>query len=178
MTDEWQGLILLPDGYRILNDGPGREVLSHESWEHGVVYSTLSQAIDAAHHARDNDEARWRAFWEDRGLSTRAVNSLLNLGIHDLPSLRQILEDNYRRKAFSSLPNLGKKTMAEYDALVGTLPTDLEKLARAVLLFFRGGPWTDEDRAAWREYTGQDEATSKTLGDFARSLLRETDNPV
>jgi hypothetical protein len=50
MSDAWQDLIdrLLPPGYRVLNDGPGREVLSHESWEHGVVYGTVSDAIDAA----------------------------------------------------------------------------------------------------------------------------------
>jgi hypothetical protein len=50
MSDAWQDLIdqILPPGYRVLNDGPGREVLSHESWEHGVVYGTVSAAIDAA----------------------------------------------------------------------------------------------------------------------------------
>ena len=55
--DTWQDLIdrLLPQGYRVLNDGPGREILSHESWEHGVVYSNVSDAIDAARaDARSN----------------------------------------------------------------------------------------------------------------------------
>ena len=41
-------------------------------------------------------------------------------------------------------------------------------LARAVLLFHRGGPWTPEDRAAWKELTGSDEATTRTLCDLAR----------
>lgn len=50
--------------------------------------------------------------------------------------------------------------------------TDLEKLSKAVLLFFRGGEWTAEDRATWQSYTGSDEATSKTLCDLARSLLK------
>jgi hypothetical protein len=71
--------------------------------------------------------------------------------------------------------NLGKKTMAEYDALVGTVPpvrmTPTKKLAHAVLLFHRGGEWTDQDRALWQQYTGTNEATTKALCDFARSLL-------
>lgn len=49
-NNAWQDMIdrLLPTGYRVLNDGPAREVLSHESWEHGVVYGNVSDAIDAA----------------------------------------------------------------------------------------------------------------------------------
>ena len=46
----------------------------------------------------------------------------------------------------------------------------LDRLARAVLLFHRGGPWTDEDRATWRELTGEDEATTKVLCDLAREV--------
>jgi predicted NUDIX family NTP pyrophosphohydrolase len=48
---------------------------------------------------------------------------------------------------------------------------DLHRLARAVLLFHRGGPWTDDDRAAWRIVTGEDEATTKVLCDLARETM-------
>jgi len=48
-----------------------------------------------------------------------------------------------------------------------------EKLARAVLLFHRGGPWTEADRATWLELTGSDEATTVTLCDLARRIAAE-----
>ncbi len=46
----------------------------------------------------------------------------------------------------------------------------LEALAGAVLLFHRGGPWTAEDRERWASLTGETEATTKTLCDFARKV--------
>jgi hypothetical protein len=46
----------------------------------------------------------------------------------------------------------------------------LQTLARAVLLFHRGGPWTPVDQESWRSYTGSDEATTKVLCDLARRL--------
>jgi hypothetical protein len=49
--------------------------------------------------------------------------------------------------------------------------TELERLARAVLLFHRGGPWTEADRYAWRGLTGEDEATTKVLCDLARQTV-------
>jgi hypothetical protein len=44
-------------------------------------------------------------------------------------------------------------------------------LARAVLLFFSAGPWTPEHQRRWKELTGQDNATTKVLGDLAREVL-------
>jgi hypothetical protein len=46
----------------------------------------------------------------------------------------------------------------------------LEKLAAAVLLFHRGGAWTDNDRQMWTALTDTHEATAKTLCDFARKV--------
>lgn len=46
----------------------------------------------------------------------------------------------------------------------------LENLARAVLLFHRGGPWTLEDRQMWLALTGEEDATTKVLCDFARKV--------
>ena len=43
--------------------------------------------------------------------------------------------------------------------------TGNERLARAVLLFFRGGPWTDDDRAVWETMTGYPTPTAATLCD-------------
>jgi len=48
-----------------------------------------------------------------------------------------------------------------------------ERLARAVLLFFRGGPWTDNDRAVWVSMTGRPTPTAATLCDFAREVLSD-----
>jgi hypothetical protein len=38
----------LPPGYRILNDGPGREVLFREEWDEGDVCSTVEEAVERA----------------------------------------------------------------------------------------------------------------------------------
>ena len=48
-----------------------------------------------------------------------------------------------------------------------------ERLARAVLLFFRGGPWTDDDRAVWETITGHPEPTATSLCDLAREVLSD-----
>lgn len=45
------------------------------------------------------------------------------------------------------------------------------RLIQAVLLFHRGGPWTPDDARMWREYTGREETTTKTLCDFAREVM-------
>jgi hypothetical protein len=48
----------------------------------------------------------------------------------------------------------------------------LEKLAQATLLFHRGGPWTPEDRQMWLALTGDVEATTKSLCDLARKVIK------
>jgi hypothetical protein len=58
-----------------------------------------------------------------------------------------------------------------------------ERLARAVLLFHRGGIWTDWDREVWLALTGEHDATTRVLCDLARELrsheeaVREEDDP-
>jgi hypothetical protein len=49
--------------------------------------------------------------------------------------------------------------------------TQEERLAHAVLLFHRGGPWTSEDQSTWLSLTGEPEVTTKSLCDFARKSL-------
>jgi hypothetical protein len=51
--------------------------------------------------------------------------------------------------------------------------TDAERLARAVLLFHRGGMWTEMDREEWELLTGSGEASTKTLCDLARRTAPE-----
>lgn len=48
---------------------------------------------------------------------------------------------------------------------------DAERLALAVLLFHRGGPWTRKDHEDWKSYTGTPLAFTRTLGDLARRVL-------
>jgi len=48
--------------------------------------------------------------------------------------------------------------------------SDAERLAKAVLLFHRGGPWFDRDRELWSALTGEREATTKVLCDLARRI--------
>lgn len=43
---------------------------------------------------------------------------------------------------------------------------------RLVLAFYRVGPWTDEDRAAWRAVTGSVEVSSKVLCGYVQGVLR------
>jgi hypothetical protein len=50
--------------------------------------------------------------------------------------------------------------------------TDTQRLAAAVLLFYKGGLWTDEDRAHWHFLTGSEEATTRTLCNLARAVQR------
>lgn len=51
--------------------------------------------------------------------------------------------------------------------------TPTERLARAVLLFHRGGMWTGQDRNEWVMLTGEEEATTKVLCDLARRAMQE-----
>jgi hypothetical protein len=51
--------------------------------------------------------------------------------------------------------------------------TPAQRLAEAVLLFYRGGPWGETEAALWRALTGSTEATTRTLGDLARRTLAE-----
>lgn len=48
--------------------------------------------------------------------------------------------------------------------------TEAQKLAKAVLMFFRGGDFGAEQKATWLALTGSDEATTKTLCDLARKV--------
>ncbi len=38
----------LPPGFRIINDGPGREVLVHDEWEECPVFPTVAEAAARA----------------------------------------------------------------------------------------------------------------------------------
>jgi len=51
--------------------------------------------------------------------------------------------------------------------------TGNERLARAVLLFFRGGHPSENDRAVWEVMTGRSAMTAATLCDFAREVLSD-----
>src|SRR4051812_6599472 len=51
----------------------------------------------------------------------------------------------------------------------GTVPlSEAERMALAVLMFHRGGDWTDGARAEWLALTGYDECTTVTLCNVAR----------
>ncbi len=48
-----------------------------------------------------------------------------------------------------------------------------ERLARAVLLFFRGAPWTADDRAVREAIAGRPEPTATSLCDLASEVLSD-----
>ena len=51
--------------------------------------------------------------------------------------------------------------------------TDLERLASAVILFYRYQWWTTETRKQWKELTGTDEITTFTLVNLAKEMLKK-----
>jgi hypothetical protein len=56
--------------------------------------------------------------------------------------------------------------------------SNAERLARAVLLFHRGGRWTEDDQEMWEALTGAKDATTKALCDLARVVRgQEERNP-
>jgi hypothetical protein len=62
--------------------------------------------------------------------------------------------------------------LALHDTLTDPQLSDAERLARAVLLFHRGGPWTAWDIEVWRVLTGESEATTRALCDLARRVRK------
>ena len=48
-----------------------------------------------------------------------------------------------------------------------------DALAKAVLMFHSVSPWTAEKRFEWQALTGTEEATMRTLCDFARRCLEQ-----
>lgn len=49
----------------------------------------------------------------------------------------------------------------------------LEEALKLVLMFHKGGPWTDDDSRKWRVTTGIDEATTRVLCNHLRNVLSE-----
>jgi hypothetical protein len=51
--------------------------------------------------------------------------------------------------------------------------SDTERLARAIILFYKGGPWSPEDTQRWIELTNAPSVTTKELCNLARRVLGE-----
>jgi hypothetical protein len=51
--------------------------------------------------------------------------------------------------------------------------SNAERLSRAVLLLYRGGPWTKADKEEWRALTGSNHASASVLCHLARLVLDE-----
>ena len=49
----------------------------------------------------------------------------------------------------------------------------LEAAVKATLLFHHGGEWTPKDQEAWFTLTGDWDASTKVLCNFARAALRD-----
>jgi len=49
---------------------------------------------------------------------------------------------------------------------------EYDRLARAVLLFHRGGPWTEADQQLWFMLTDTMDVTTKSLCDLARKAVK------
>jgi predicted NUDIX family NTP pyrophosphohydrolase len=56
--------------------------------------------------------------------------------------------------------------------------SNAERLAQAVLLFHRGGPWTALDSGHWLALTGKVDCTTKVLCDLARRILETAEREV
>lgn len=46
------------------------------------------------------------------------------------------------------------------------------KALELVLLFYTGGPWDDKAKALWLSITGNEEATTKSMCDYIRKVLK------
>ena len=64
--------------------------------------------------------------------------------------------------------------MSDAEGALASL-SNAERLARAVLLFHRGGPWTASDHEVWQALTGAHCATTRTLCDLARQVRDEAE---
>jgi hypothetical protein len=53
--------------------------------------------------------------------------------------------------------------------------TGAERLARAVLLFHKGGEWTSDNLAEWEIVTDSSEVSTEVLCDVARQVLADVD---
>jgi hypothetical protein len=51
--------------------------------------------------------------------------------------------------------------------------SDAERLARAVVLFFKGTAWTPQDTENWTALTGMKECSNRALCNFARLIERK-----
>ena len=56
--------------------------------------------------------------------------------------------------------------------------SDAEKLARAVLMFYQGGAWGDNDRETWVMLTGSEDVTTRTIGNLARRVRAQEEMRV
>ena len=54
--------------------------------------------------------------------------------------------------------------------------SDAEKLARAVLMFYQGVAWSQNDRETWLMLTGEEEVTTRTIGNLARRVRAQEEN--
>jgi hypothetical protein len=67
----------LPPGYRLLNDGPGREVLVREEWEECPVFRTTAEAREWAwRQHREYQDDTSAASATPCGASTAAIQHL------------------------------------------------------------------------------------------------------
>jgi hypothetical protein len=51
--------------------------------------------------------------------------------------------------------------------------TEGEKLARMVLMFYAPGPWSAAQKEAWSLCAGNEEVTTRSLGNKARQIIAE-----
>jgi hypothetical protein len=72
--------------------------------------------------------------------------------------------NNEPRKAIDAVTEQASAKMAAI--------SDSERLARAVLLFHRGGRWTAGDTEMWETLTGELQVTTKVLCNLARRVRK------
>ena len=65
----------------------------------------------------------------------------------------------------------------EADALLIAAAPEMRDVIHALLLFYHGGlDWNDDTRREWKRLTGNNDATTRVLADFARRVLAKTED--
>lgn len=70
----------------------------------------------------------------------------------------------------------GSRARWDYLVAIGQIEARLATLEAALelpLLFHAGGPWDEAKRARWTALTGEDDATTRVMGDAIRTVLPE-----
>lgn len=84
------------------------------------------------------------------------------------PVITEAMQAESARQLNTAIDQLGATALRIRDER-----DELAKACRDVLLFHSGSHWTPDVRRYWKELTGEDEATTRTLCNTVRAALKK-----